>query len=188
MLLRICLLSLAWGSCWMLPASAFGEPRIVPNFRFGFQNDYFDQYPSALVVRVLSGNRLIVQVEGEPELRIIRLAGIEALSEVAPEFDNAAIEYLQSQIQYRTVKLEGDLFQRRPDGTGSVEAYVWLEGQQLNEALVRDGLAIVERYTHNLRRDNTLRGIQAEAQRRGSGVWGSSIQLRTETQLLEMPN
>ncbi len=189
MIVRMFLLLLACGSCcWALPVKAFGEPRIVPNFRFSFDNNYFDQYPSALVVRVLSGNRLVVQVEGEQELRIIRLAGIEALSEVAPDYDNAAVEFLQNQIQYRTVKLEGDLFQRRPDGTGPVEAYVWLEGQQLNEALVRDGLAIVEPYTHNIRRDNTLRGIQAEAQRRGSGVWGSGIQLRTETQLLELPN
>lgn len=171
-----------------LPAGAFGEPRVVPNHRFSFDNRYYDQYPSAIVVRVLSGDRIVVQIEDEPELRIIRLAGIVALDELAPQFDAAAVEFLQDQIQYRTVKLEGDVFQRQPDGSGAVEAYVWLEGEQINESLVRDGLAIVERYTHNMRRDNTLRGVQSEAQRRRNGVWGSGIQLTTETQLLELPN
>ena len=169
-------------------ALAYGEPRIVPDYPFYFENTVLDRYPTATVVKVLSGNEVLVQVEGEQRLRIIQLAGINTVAEYAPEIEQKAIAAIKDSLLHREIRLEGDNFQRSPAGTGEVQAYLWLNGMQMNEELIRNGLATVEGYSFNNRRDNYLRGIQEEAISNGVGVWSTSLKGRTEAEVLNMSN
>ena len=168
-------------------ARAYGEPRIVPNYPFYFENEVLDLYPSATVVKVLSGNQVVVQVDGEPRLRIVELAGIRNVGEYAPEIEELAISALEDAILHQQIRLEGDTFQRGPSGTAPVQAYLWLNGAQLNEELVRNGLATVGGNTHYRRRTRYLRGIQEEAIAAGAGIWSLELDGRTSAEILDAP-
>ncbi|MEN9226745.1 MAG: thermonuclease family protein [Thermostichus sp. HHBFW_bins_43] len=154
-----------------MPSHGFGEPRVVPDTRFYFDNHRFDRYPDAVVVRVVSGDTLVVQIEGEQKMRLIRLAGIEGLGFEESPHHEQAVELIRERILYRTVKLEGDKLLRNEDATGLVEAYVWLEGHQMNAMLVRNGLARIVPYSHNIKYDSYYRGLQEKAQQDRLGIW-----------------
>ena len=188
-MLKRCVLALATvGLLTPTIARAFGEPRIVPNFPFNFENQVLDQYPTATVVKVLSGNQVIVQVDGEPRLRAIELAGIRNVEAYAPEIEEQAVAALEEAILHQEVRLEGDTFQRGPAATSPVQAYVWLHGAQMNEELVRNGLATVGGdNTHFQRRTTYLDGVQEEAIDAGVGIWSLELDSRTSAEILESP-
>lgn len=155
----------------VLPSHGFGGPQVVPDTPFYFDNHRFDRYPDAVVVRVVNGDTLVVQIEGEQKMRLIRLAGIEGLSPEENPYYQQAIELMRERILYRTVKLEGDKLLRNVDATGLVEAYVWLEGHQMNAMLVRNGLARIVPYSHNIKYDSYYGGLQEKAQQERLGIW-----------------
>jgi len=82
----------------VLPSHGFGEPRVVPDTPFYFDNHRFDRYPDAVVVRVVNGDTLVVQIEGEQKMRLIRLAGIEGLSPEENPYYQQAIELMRERI------------------------------------------------------------------------------------------
>jgi len=155
----------------VLPGHGFGERRVVPDTPFYFDNHYFDRYPEAVVVGVVNGDTLVAQIEGEQKLRLIQLAGIQGLSPQEDPFYQQALELMRERILRRTVKLEGDKLLRNVDATGLVEAYVWLEGQQMNALLVRNGLARIAPYTHNIKYDSYFRGLEKRARQERLGIW-----------------
>ena len=167
---------------------AYGEPRVVPDYPLNLNNQVLDRYPVATVVKVLNGRQVVVQIEGEQRLRIIQLAGIRDVADFAPEIEQEAISAIEALMLHRVIRLEGDMFQRSPQGIGQVQAYLWLNGIQMNEELIRNGLAIVEGYTHNMRRDNYLRGVQEEAIADGVGVWSPEVGGRTSAEILAPRN
>ena len=167
---------------------AYGEPRVVPNYPFYFDNPVLDRYPVATVVKVLNGYQVVVQIEGEQRLRIVQLAGIRNIGEFSPEIEQQAISTIEALMLHQVIRLEGDMFQRTPKGTGQVQAYLWLNGTQMNEELIRNGLAIVEGYTHNMRHDNYLRGVQEEAISNEVGVWSPEVGGRTSAEILAPTN
>ncbi len=150
---------------------AFGEARIIPDTSFYFDNFRFDRYPYATVVDVVAGDIVVVQIEGELTLRYIKLAGIQALDPTEQPFFGQAVELLREMILFERVKLEGDKFLRNEDATGFIEAYVWQEGRLMNAALVRNGLAVVIPYSHNIKYDNYFSGLQERARNEQLGVW-----------------
>ncbi|MEN9206030.1 MAG: thermonuclease family protein [Thermostichales cyanobacterium SZTDM-1c_bins_54] len=150
-------------------ALAFGEKRVAPDTPYYFDNIRFDRYPNARIVKIVNGHTVIAQVEDETRLRLLRLAGIEAVTR--DPYDQQAIELLQKLAQYKTVKLEGDRNPRDVTTLEPVEVYVWSEGRQMNAELVRAGLAIVPDFVSNTKYDNVFRGLQREAQQQRLGIW-----------------
>ncbi|GAB4216813.1 MAG: hypothetical protein OHK0012_19860 [Synechococcales cyanobacterium] len=150
-------------------ATAFGEKRVAPDTPYYFDNIRFDRYPYAHIVKVVNGHTVIAQVEDEPRLRLLRLAGIESV--VRDPYDQQAIALLQKLAQYKTVKLEGDRNPRDVDAVEAVEVYIWSEGRQMNAELVRAGLATVPEFVSNTKYDNIFRGLQAEARQERLGIW-----------------
>ncbi len=150
---------------------AFGEARMIPDTSFYFDNFRFDRYPYATVVDVVAGDVIVVQIQGHNDLRYVKLAGIEALDPTEQPFHQQAIETLRDLILFETVKLEGDKFLRNEDATGLLEAYIWLEGHQMNAVLVRSGLATVIPYSHNIKYDNYFSGLQDRARDERLGIW-----------------
>ncbi len=164
-------LGILWAGLMIPPGFGFGEPRSVPDTSFYFDNFNFDRFPYATVGAVLSGDTVAVQIEGETHLRLVRLAGIQAPDAVDAPFDQEAVQLLRDRILFQQVKLEGDTFFRNEDGTGPVEAYIWLNGNQINAVLVRNGLATVRPYTHNIKYDNHFVGLQQRAREENLGIW-----------------
>jgi micrococcal nuclease len=159
------------GAFWSSAGFSFGEPRIIPDTSFYFNNLQWGRYPSAVVAEVIDGNTILAQIEGELSVQVVRLAGIEKLTGSDQPFDQQAIDLMKSQILYRTVKLEGDKFARDEETSGPLEAYIWLEGVQMNGLLVRNGLATVVPYSHNIKYDNYFKGLQEQARAEKVGVW-----------------
>ena len=168
-------------------ARAYGEPRVVPNYPYAFDNEVLDRYPTATVVKILSGNQVVVQVDGESRLRAIELAGIRNLEAFAPEIEEQAVLALEDAILHQQIRLEGDTFQRGPAGNTPIQAYLWLHGAQLNEELVRNGLATVGGNTHFQRHSTYLRDVQEEAIDAGVGVWSLELDGRTSAEILDAP-
>ncbi|MGI0149322.1 MAG: thermonuclease family protein, partial [Thermoplasmata archaeon] len=69
----------------------------------------------------------------------------------------------------REVRLRFD--DERRDGDGRLLAYVFVGDQFINETLVREGLAYVRLTTSGQRFGKRLLAAQAEARKKGRGVW-----------------
>ena len=167
------------------PVRAFGEPRVIPDYDFYFNNRQLTLYPEATVTKVLSGNRLLVQLAGERDLRTIELAGIDSVGGLDATLEAEAIALLEEALLHQNIRLEGDDFLRDPEGEGEIQAYIWLNGEQLNDTLVRAGLAVVRNTNYNFRHRSQLRQSQSDAIDRELGVWGTdAIDRETEVQIL----
>ncbi|MDX2272965.1 MAG: thermonuclease family protein [Cyanobacteriota bacterium] len=160
-------------AAWTGKSYGFGEPRVVPDTSYYFDNWRFDRYPYATVVGVLNGDTIVAQIDGEQTLRKVRLAGIQAPLPDEQPYSRQAVELLKSKIQFQVVKLEGDKLLRDEDATDLVEAYVWLHGEQINAVLVRNGLATVVPYSHNIKYDNYFSGLQTRARDENLGIWAT---------------
>ncbi len=171
--LSVCLggVGILWGGVMATQGFGFGEPRPVPDTSYYFDNFNFDRFPYGTVGAVLSGDTVAVQIDGETQMRIVRLAGIQAPEETDAPFDSEAVQLLRDRILFQQVKLEGDTFLRNEDASGPVEAYIWLHGDQMNALLVRNGLATIRPYTHNIKYDNHFVGLERRAREESLGIW-----------------
>ncbi|MDH5527477.1 MAG: thermonuclease family protein [Nitrospirota bacterium] len=129
---------------------------------------------TALVVSVIDGDT--VRLEGG---RLVRYIGIDApetrhrkgdhwVYDPQP-FSEAATAENRRRVEGRTVRLEFD--QRREDRFGRLLAYVWSDGEMVNEELVRVGLARAKSYAPNRRYDRRMSTAQEAARAAGLGIW-----------------
>lgn len=130
----------------------------------------------ARVAAVVDGDT--VRLEGG---RLVRYIGIDAPETRHREggrwvydpqpFAVAATAETRRRVEGRTVRLEFD--RRREDRYGRLLAYVWVDGELLNEALVRAGLARARPYPPNLRHQRRLAAAENEAREAGRGMWAA---------------
>lgn len=131
---------------------------------------------TARVEAVIDGDT--VRIEGG---RLVRYIGIDAPETrrrdggrwvVDPQpFAKAATAENRRRVAGQTGRLEFD--RRAEDRYGRLLAYVWMDGEMVNEALVRAGLARARRYPPNLRYQGRLEAAQDEAKSARRGLWGS---------------
>jgi endonuclease YncB( thermonuclease family) len=121
------------------------------------------------VVRVLSGNQIvIVQDEAQGEA-IVRLLSTQTPPEGHPLFDQAK--------RFTAAFLDGDSVQlkldnHRLDSEGRYLAYVECDGEQLNEALLSVGLATFYDFPGNSASvDRRLKDAEAFARSEKLGLW-----------------
>lgn len=124
--------------------------------------------PRVEVVDVIDGDTLDVRVDGTVER--IRLIGINT-PERGECFADEARDALVDLVAGREVRLERDTSGR--DQYGRVLAYLHVDGEHVNAALVRGGFAIARSYPPDTSRDDELAAAQREAQRTGAGLWGA---------------
>jgi micrococcal nuclease len=129
---------------------------------------------AARVMSVVDGDT--VRLQGG---RLVRYIGIDApetrhrtggrwVYDPQP-FAEAATAENRRRVEGRTVRLEFD--QRRKDRYGRLLAYVWVDGEMVNEKLVRAGLARAKHYPPNLRHEKRMLAAQNEARAAGVGIW-----------------
>lgn len=122
--------------------------------------------PEVRVLSITDGDTLRVLVDGENEpLRLIGINAPEGGECMAPE---AALR-LGELMEGGPIRLESDVSDR--DQFGRLLRYVYVGQMFVNEALVREGLAIARRYEPDTARAAALESAQAAAEADGVGMW-----------------
>ena len=122
------------------------------------------------VTRVVSGQTL--QLMG----RRVRLIGIDAPDLQQQPWGRAAKEQLQALIGGRTVSLEFDV--QNQDQLGRRLAYIWQDGELLNEKLVAEGYVLAVPRDPNHKYDQRLSRAQEWARLMEKGIWNPNQPMR----------
>ncbi len=108
----------------------------------------------------------------------VRLIGINA-PELDTPFGDASKRYLQQLIEGKTVELQEDGISNREDQYGRLLRYVILDGEDINEKMVRDGYAYAFlRYDFDKRRE--YKESETTAKQQGLGLWGEDVAVTGE--------
>ncbi len=124
------------------------------------------------VVRVIDGDTIILAPH-----TTVRLIGVDTPETVKPEhpvepWGPEATQFTRQFVSGGSVQLTFD--RERVDRFGRYLAYVWVDGELLNEALVRAGLARFEAHFHySEAMKRRFRQAQREAQQANLGIWSS---------------
>ena len=128
----------------------------------------------ALVVRVVDGDTIEVEVDGETYK--VRYIGIDTPETVDPRrpvgcFGEEASAANRALVEGLIVGLEEDVSDT--DTFGRLLRYVWLNSQEMvNAILVRDGYAQASAYPPDVRYQEFFDGLEAGARSAGRGLWG----------------
>lgn len=129
------------------------------------------------VIRVVDGDTIIVALNHKPET--VRLLGINTPETVAPNrpvqcYGPEASERTKELLANQIVKLEIDTSQDNRDKYNRLLRFVFLEEENVNESLVRDGYA--REYTFNTKKpylyQTQFRAAQKLAKKNKLGLWG----------------
>lgn len=136
----------------------------------------------ATVVRVVDGDTIGVVIGGEEYT--VRYIGIDTPETVHPSkpvqcFGIEASEHNKQLVEGQTVGLEKDVSET--DQYGRLLRYVWLGGEMVNAALVRDGYAYAATFPPDVRYQETFLELQREARDAGRGLWGAECVTGTPT-------
>lgn len=121
------------------------------------------------VVNVVDGDTIDVALEGGAVERV-RIIGINA-PEQGECLSDAATAWMEDRIGDEAVGLIADRSDR--DQYGRLLRYVELDGADVGEAMVTEGLAMARRYPPDTARADRLDAAQASAEEAGRGMWGS---------------
>jgi len=121
------------------------------------------------VVDVVDGDTIDVALDGGAVERV-RVIGINA-PERGECLSDAATAWMEDRIGDEVVDLIGDRSDR--DQYGRLLRYVELDGVDVGEAMVTEGLAMARRYRPDTARADRLDAAQASAEEAGHGMWGS---------------
>lgn len=119
------------------------------------------------VLSVVDGDTIRVLYDGESEP--VRLIGINAPERDECLYSEATLR-LAELVGDEPVRLEADRSDR--DQYGRLLRYVYVGDVFVNEALVREGLAISRRYEPDTAHQELLDAAQADAQAESVGMWG----------------
>jgi endonuclease YncB( thermonuclease family) len=124
---------------------------------------------SAVVSEVVDGDTIRLST-GER----VRYIGIDTPETVDPHktvqcYGNEASTQNELLVLGKTVILEKDISET--DRYGRLLRYVWLDGEMVNEKLVRDGYAIEKAYKPDIKYQEKFKVAQQEAQQNKRGLW-----------------
>ncbi|MDN4593830.1 thermonuclease family protein [Polycladomyces subterraneus] len=127
---------------------------------------------SVKVVDVIDGDTIVVNLNGKNEkLRMILIDTPETVYPNKPKqpFGKEASDFTKKLLLNKTVELEMDVQER--DQYGRLLAYVYLNGQSVQEQLLMRGLARVAVFPPNVKHLDEYRAIQDQAKQRKVGIW-----------------
>ena len=130
------------------------------------------------VQHVISGREFeVAGVAAAPDVtERIRLEGIDVPDVSQQPWGEVAKAHLEQRLHDQRVLLETDAEPR--DAIGRRLAYVWQKGVLLNEALVKQGYAIVAPHAPNSKYDQRLAHAQEYARVLGLGLWNPDQPMR----------
>ncbi len=132
---------------------------------FVFTSFCFAQTVEGLVVIVLDGDTFIMQLSDSSRISV-RLRGIDA-PEAKQQYGRESKKFLQKLIEGKNAKLDV----RYKDIYGRTVGYVWLNGENVNLLMIKEGLAWV--YREFLDRPYVIEFYEAEkkAREQRKGLW-----------------
>ena len=119
------------------------------------------------MVKVYDGDTVTVKLGRKRER--VRLIGIDCPELKQAPWGRRARDFLARRVLHRWVRLEFDVQSR--DRYGRLLAYLWLDGELVNETLVREGLCLIYTVPPNVRHVERLRAAQRWAREHGKGFW-----------------
>ncbi len=133
----------------------------------------------AQVIRVVDDNTLVVQLEGDLNLRLVQLIGIDPLpAELNPTWTKLrgqtplpiynAGQYLQTALLGREVFLELD---PALAPTPTLPAYVWRANTLINQEMLFLGHGLLSPQTNGLKYGAILKEAANAARQQGRGYW-----------------
>ena len=130
-------------------------------------------HTTPLVTRVIDGDTIEVNIAGT--IYKVRYIGIDTpeLDDKRPEFTALAQEatrYNQQLVERKTVRLEKDITET--DKYDRLLRYVYVGDIFVNAELVSQGLAWAISYPPDIKYQDYLGALEAEARQAGRGIWG----------------
>ncbi len=133
----------------------------------------------AQVIRVINYNTLAVQIEGDLDLRLVQLIGIDPLpAQINPNWTELreqtplavynAGQYLQTSLLGREVFLELDA---ALTPTPTLPAYVWQANTLINQEMLFLGHALLSPQTDGLKYGTLLTEAASAGEKQGRGYW-----------------
>ncbi|MCU0652880.1 MAG: thermonuclease family protein [Candidatus Pacebacteria bacterium] len=123
------------------------------------------QTSEAVVTKIIDGDTLIVSGGDH-----VRLLGVDSDEKGYPCFDAARLR-LEELVLSKTVRLEPDAQDK--DQYGRLLRYVFYNGENINEKIVAEGLAVARFYPENQKHKNEIVSAEAEAIKNKTGCkWG----------------
>jgi micrococcal nuclease len=116
-----------------------------------------------------------IEVEGGVRVRYIGIDTPETLHPSKPVecYGEEASARNNELVQGRVVQLEKDVSET--DKYGRLLRYVYVDGQMVNEVLVREGYAQVSTYPPDVKYADLLLAAQQEARDANRGLWGPCV-------------
>lgn len=120
------------------------------------------------VVRVIDGDT--IEIEGGERVRYI---GVDTPESTTRQecFGAEATRRNRELLEGREVELEKDVSET--DRYGRLLRYIWADGELVNEALVREGFAVVSTYPPDVKYQEGFLAAQQEARAAGAGLWSA---------------
>ena len=124
------------------------------------------------VERVIDGDTIVISGD-----ITVRLIGIDAPESVHPDesknttYGESASLYLKILLEDKEVQLEYDIDQE--DDYGRTLAYIYLDGEMVNEKLLRDGIAKIMTISPNTKYLSRLQDAELEAKDNNAGFWNN---------------
>ena len=170
-------------ACAGLPSAAIASPSVAPIVAPPGSAAAASHPPSAAspvaatrqraqVVRVVDGDTIRVSVDGREAT--VRYIGIDTPETVDPRgpvecFGREASDQNSRLVAGRGVELEKDVSET--DSFGRLLRYVYVGDLMVNEELVRNGYAHAVTYPPDVKYQDRLRALEAEAREKGVGLW-----------------
>ncbi len=124
----------------------------------------------ALVVRVIDGDT--VELEGGERVRYIGMDTPEATTE-RECFGDQATARNRDLVEGRVVQLETDVSDR--DRFGRLLRYIYIDGEMVNELLVREGYANASTFPPDVKYQERFLAAETAARQAEAGLWSACV-------------
>ena len=129
---------------------------------------------TARVERVIDGDTVRVRFDGG--IHTVRLIGVDTPETKHPTkaveyFGREASAFTRAHLEGKTVRLEKDRTGDTRDRYGRLLRHVYLDGENFNARLIREGYAHAYRRFPFSKRQEFI-DLEQQARRRGLGLWG----------------
>jgi micrococcal nuclease len=126
------------------------------------------------VANVVDGDTIDIDMDGKTQR--IRLIGVNTPETVHPEkavecFGEEASKYTKSKLTGKEVEIETDDSQDKYDKYNRLLAYVFLDGENFNEALIKNGYAYEYTYNVPYKYQKAFKEAQKYAEENNVGLW-----------------
>ncbi|MCB9805794.1 thermonuclease family protein [Candidatus Nomurabacteria bacterium] len=137
------------------------------------------QYEEGDVVRIVDGDTVVVFTNNQKTK--VRLIGVNTPETVDPRkevecFGQEASDFLKNILSDKKVELEIDETQGTYDKYERMLAYIFLNGENINQKIIEEGYGYEYTYSVPYKYQESFKMLEAEAKENKIGLWGEACQ------------